>query len=263
MTMVAEKPADPLNLLTSHRRQIAERARRIGRRQGLPESDLDDFVADVMVKLIEDDYAVLRAFHGRSRVLTYVSTVILHLAQDERNRRWGKWRASAEARRLGLEAMTLERLLYREGHTSTDAERLLCEHFPRLRAEEAERLATLLPTREGRRFDSDDELDSMPAADRADDGDQVTERTVRKSRVLNLLRRGLAGLDPSWQLAIRQRYEQGWPAAEIARGIGLGTREVYRILEHAKRRLRRFLATEGIDAATALADLGWDHQCSA
>lgn len=254
----ADIPPDPLNFLTTHRRQIAERARRIGRRQGLPERDLDDFVADVMVKLIEDDYAVLRAFHGRSRVLTYVSTVILHLAHDELNRRWGKWRPSAQARRLGVEAVALERSLYRDGHTFVDSERLLLERFPQLRAEDVERLASQLPAREKRRFDSDEQLENLPAAERADDSDVCIERDARKCRVLTLLRRGLATLDPIWQLAITWRYERGQHAAEIAHGIGLETREVYRILEHAKRRLRRFLEAQGIDAHVALADLGWD-----
>lgn len=257
-TTTADTPPDPFNFLTTHRRQIAERARRIGRRQGLPERDLDDFVADVMVKLIEDDYAVLRSFHGRSRVLTYISVVILHFAHDELNRRWGKWRPSAQARRLGVEAMALERLLYRDGHTFADSERLLLERFPQLRAEDIERLTGQLPAREKRRFDGDELLENLPAAERADNSDVCLERDTRKLRVLALLRRGLATLDPIWQLAITWRYERGQHAAEIARGLDLETREVYRILEHAKRRLRRFLEAQGIDAHVALADLGWD-----
>src|SRR5262245_60854618 len=42
-------------------------ARATARRAGLAASEVDDFLSDVHLKLVEDGYAVLRSFGGRSR----------------------------------------------------------------------------------------------------------------------------------------------------------------------------------------------------
>src|SRR4029453_14108130 len=45
-----------------------------------------------MLRLVEDDYDVLRRFQARSSLPTYVTVVIQRLFLDYRNRLWGKWR---------------------------------------------------------------------------------------------------------------------------------------------------------------------------
>ena len=67
------------------------------------------------LKLIDDDYQILRGFRERSSLRTYLSTVVERLFLDYRIRQWGKWRPSAQARRAGALAVRLEALLHRDG----------------------------------------------------------------------------------------------------------------------------------------------------
>ena len=69
------------------------------RRHRLSPDESDDFRSVARVKLLEHDYAILRAFEGRSSIQTYLTVVIQRLFLDYRISAWGKWRPSAEARR--------------------------------------------------------------------------------------------------------------------------------------------------------------------
>jgi hypothetical protein len=67
-----------------------------------------------MLRLIENDYSLLRKFEGRSKFTTYLTAVIGRLLLEERQRAFGKWRPSREAKRRGSVATRLERFIYRD-----------------------------------------------------------------------------------------------------------------------------------------------------
>ena len=73
----------------------------VARRHHLATAEAEEFAAHVKLKLVENDYAVLRKFQGRSSMQSFLTTVISRLSLDLRNDEWGKWRPSAEARRSG------------------------------------------------------------------------------------------------------------------------------------------------------------------
>src|SRR5215213_9156070 len=97
----------------------------ICRRSRLDPAEAEDFASFVNIKLIEHNYEVIRKFEGRAAFGTYLTTVIQHLSYQYRVGMWGKWRPSAEARRLGETAITLERLISRDGYTYGEAVQLL------------------------------------------------------------------------------------------------------------------------------------------
>src|SRR5260221_10151464 len=97
----------------------------VSSRQHLSASDADDFASHVKLKLIEADYAVFRKFQGRSSLRTYLTIVIERLFLDYRISAWGKWRASAQAKRGGQGAGLLEQLLVRDGYGFEQACELL------------------------------------------------------------------------------------------------------------------------------------------
>jgi hypothetical protein len=53
------------------------------------------------LKLIENDYRILRSFEGLASLGTYLTTVIARLFLDFQIHEWGRWRPSAAATRLG------------------------------------------------------------------------------------------------------------------------------------------------------------------
>jgi DNA-directed RNA polymerase specialized sigma24 family protein len=97
-------------LLEAHFILIERRLQALSRRSRLPAHQADDFCSWALFKLVEDDYKVLARWEGRSSFSTYLTVVLVHLLQDFRTHLWGKWRASAAARRQGDRAVLLERL---------------------------------------------------------------------------------------------------------------------------------------------------------
>src|SRR5256885_17015280 len=93
----------------------------ISRRNRLDRNDAEDFCQVVKTKLLENNYEIIRKFEERSSITTYLTTVIQHLFYQYRVHLWGKWRPSAEAKRIGDKAITLERLIFREGYSTAEA----------------------------------------------------------------------------------------------------------------------------------------------
>ena len=91
------------------------------RRNRLNATESDEFRSDVRLHFIERNYEVLRKFEGRCALATYVNVVVQRVFFDWRNRMWGRWRPSTEARRLGPAAILLERLVTRDGWTLDQA----------------------------------------------------------------------------------------------------------------------------------------------
>ncbi|MBY0493959.1 MAG: hypothetical protein K2Y23_07065 [Cyanobacteria bacterium] len=69
-------------LLIDNLALIDQLARMTGRRQHLSVDEQQDFCGYVRLKLIEDDYAVLRKFKHRSSLWTYLAMVIERAALD-------------------------------------------------------------------------------------------------------------------------------------------------------------------------------------
>ena len=74
------------------------------RRNRLTKEEAEDFASVVKLKLIANDYEVLRAFAGRCSLAGYLTAVVQRAYIDHCNHLWGKWRPSAEAgRSLGVQ----------------------------------------------------------------------------------------------------------------------------------------------------------------
>src|SRR5205807_2076472 len=108
-----------------HLLMAEEIIRRICNRHRLSQEEAEDFHSFALLKLIEDDYARLRSFQGRSRLKTFLTVVLHRLLLDYRVQKWGKWRPTAEVRDLGKTAVELDRLLSRDGQTLENAVEIL------------------------------------------------------------------------------------------------------------------------------------------
>lgn len=219
-------------------------------RHRLPSADAEDFAQYVKLKLIENDYAVLRKFQGRSSLSTYVASVVSNAFQDFRNSLWGKFRASAEAQRLGPLAVLLEQYVVRDGLAFEEA----CSQMmstPGIDASRAdlERLAGLLPPRVRRRNEPQDLLDQSPAPDRADSNVLTAEKDVFRRRLWTALNIELGRLEPEDAALLALKYKSRRMVSEIATIMGLPQKSLYRRLEALQKRLRVALENEGLNAA--------------
>lgn len=221
------------------------------RRAGLRDSDAEDFASTVKIALMENDYAIIRAWEQRSSLGAYLAIVVQRLLSRERTRMWGRWHASAEAERLGAAAVLLEKLLLRDGRPLEEAIPIVRAIEPSLDRNAVEELASRLPAREAR-----PRLVSLPAADDAfaasgQADERAREADARKlaERAARVVRQTLATLPLEDRMLIRFHFGAGVSIAETARMLAVPQRPLYRRMEALLRQLREALEREGVGAA--------------
>jgi RNA polymerase sigma factor (sigma-70 family) len=220
------------------------------RRNHLPESEAEDFASFVTLTLLADDSAKLRQFGGRSSIQTYLSVVIDRLFLDYRRSRWGKWRPSAHAVRLGPAATVIEQLLARDGHSPDEAYELVTtNHRITMSRPEFDAIVALLPPRQPRRFHSEDVLVDIPATSaRPDELLLELEAGRREQSVSTALQQAMESLAPEDRLVLTMRFFDGHSVADIASALGLEQKALYRRIARLLRDLRLRLEADGVDA---------------
>jgi RNA polymerase sigma factor for flagellar operon FliA len=181
--------------------------------------------------------------------------VVQRFAIDFRIHEWGKWHASAEAKRLGEVAVNLERLLHREGRTLDEATTIL--GVPR---QSLEPLAARLPIRSPRRREVELEAAATLAAssdpaERAHDLD----RERASQRISDVVASFVGKMPEEERLIVQLRFENGMTVAQIARALQLDQKLLYRRIERHMRDLREELVRAGVGAPEALDLIGRDN----
>ncbi len=254
-------PRPPSDLRSLFERSLDEIERIvawISYRTCLRGDDAEEFRSWVHLKLMEDDFGILRRHSGRSSLATYLTAVIHNLARDFRSKRWGRWRPSAAAERLGVVAVQLETLLHRDGFSLGVATEMLQRHHGvRLSAVEIAALAERLPQAVKASVEGDERLESVPAHDRSDEGLLRSEGMATLEETRRALRESLAELDVEDRLILRMHYESGLTLAAVAAALGLRQRRLYTRRDASLRTLRAGLERRGLDAAEILAALHW------
>ena len=240
---------NPESTYLEHLTSIERIAAFVARKAHLNADDTAEFVQIVRVRLFEDDYAIIRKFEGRSSFSTYLTTVIVRLFHQWRVEQWGKWRPSAEARRLGDTAITLERLLTRDGFTLSEAINVLTTRSgAKASVAELEAIYVRLPLRNPRPGLVSGDVSPDAAAVDSDASDRVEssdrERTAR--RTMQILDGVLQTFDPEYRLILELRFWNAFKVPEIARALHLDQKKIYKRLDKLFAILRRALESAGV-----------------
>lgn len=234
----------PESVLAEHLQLIEEVIAAVCRRNSCSRDDCEEFAGTVKLKLILNDYATIRKFQGRSSFRSYLAVVIQNLFRDFRNHQWGKWRSSAQAKRLGALALRLEELRHRAGYTLDEALTMLGAGTCGQPAEELKDLAARLPvrSRRGLRSEGDEALASIPAQEPDPEAELLgKERAAAAALLCSRLRVAVGGLPAEDRLLLRLRFEEGLSIAKIAHSLQLDQKSLYRRCERISRRLRATL----------------------
>ncbi|HEX7191140.1 MAG TPA: sigma-70 family RNA polymerase sigma factor [Thermoanaerobaculia bacterium] len=226
------------------------------RRYGLRPEDAEEFASVVKLKLIENDYAILKAYEGRSSFATFISIVVQRMAIDFRIHEWGKWHASAEAKRLGPLAVDLERLLHREGRTFGEAAAILHES-----RETIEQLAGRLPARPPRRRDVAIEEAEPAAITKPAEAEELafaSDRRRTSEKVSAIMSALLSRVPDDEQLILQLRFEGGMTVAQIAKVLQIDQKVTYRRIERRMRELKEELLRARVDPRDVLDLIGRD-----
>jgi len=250
---------NPEEIYLENLRTIERIAAFVARRNHLGADDAGEFVQDVRVWLLEDDYAVIRKFEGRSSFSTYLTTVIVRLFHQWRVRQWGKWRPSAEARRIGDKAITLERLLSRDGLTFAEAVQVLTTPAGSpYTVEELEAIYCRIPTRTPRpMLIADDVLpECASVAPDAESHASRGERADAARRTAAALDTVLASVDAEDRTILQMRFWHAMKVPEIAQALHLDQKKLYKRLDRLFATLRRGLENAGLSRADVASVLG-------
>src|SRR5262245_13477885 len=219
----------------------------IGRRNGLHGADAEDFAADVRLKLLQDDYAVLRKYRGASNRTTFLTVVISNLFRDHRIKHWGKWRPSAEAKRQGEVAVRLEAAIYRDQLSFEQACGFLAQDS-RLKVDRAElrKVLASLPHRAPKRHENGGYVEDVPSSDSADGPLLDHERERRLQAAKAALGHAVDRLAPEDRVIVRLHFYEGFSIADVARAVRIPQKPLYARMKRLLETLHKDLAAQGI-----------------
>ena len=250
---------NPQDLFESQLDLIEKVIEYVRRRHQLLGDRGDDFGSYAKLEIIDKDYAVLRKFRGKSRLQTYLTTVIHRLFLDYQIKRWGKWRPSAKAKKLGTVAVQLETLLSRDGHSLNEATEILKTNYQVATSrEKLTEIATALPHRTSRRFESDERLADVTARDGAEQAVLDRERGDAARKIEAALGEAMESLGAEDRLVLKMRFEEGFTVAQIASALDLEQRPLYTRIEKSLKKLRDVLEQKGVSADQMGRILGWE-----
>ena len=238
---------DARELLVSNLALIDRAIAFASRRNRLSPDESEEFKSIVHLKLVENDYAILRKYEGRSSLAAYMSVVVHRMLLDHRIHIWGKWHPSAEARRMGDVAVELEKLLHRDGRTIDEALPAMQQQNRSVTRESLQQIAGRLPPRSAKKRHVD--LDEAQHVATSEEPARLSSEQHRLSaRISAVVREFLAQLDPDDRLVLQLRFDGGMSVADISRSLRLDQKALYRRVENRLRELRKVLVDHGFTA---------------
>ena len=246
-SIICALPVDYKRFVLDSLPLLEEAVRFVARRHLLSADDTDELAAAARLKLIDNDYEVLRRFQGRSSIRTFLVKVVHHQFLDQRNARWGKWRPSARARRLGPLAIELDGLVTRDGLPVDQAVEWLLAKKVGVTREELQNVAGQLPRRSRRRFMAE-ELVQTIGDQSEDDMICAIDRRSNARRIEQALQAGLNRLEPRDRQLLRMRYQGGLQVSRMARLLYQPQQALYRRFDTVFAVLRSEFERHGVKA---------------
>jgi RNA polymerase sigma factor (sigma-70 family) len=239
---------DYQRLLLDHLDLVDQIVRTTGRRRHLSSTEREDFASFVHLRLVEDDYAILRKFQNRSTLWTYLAAVIERMSLDFCAEKWGRWRPSAMAERLGPVAVTLERLVTRDSHTVEEAiEIVRTNHDVGLTYAELRRIWDQLPARVRTTEVGEEAAATVSSTDTSEITIEDSDRRKSIERLQRTLKTAFDEIAAQDRVLIALRFDQDMSMVEIAKLTGSSVPTLHRRLDKSVKQLRLALTRAGFD----------------
>jgi RNA polymerase sigma factor (sigma-70 family) len=239
---------DYQRLLLDHLDLIQQIVRTTGRRRHLSTTELDDFASFVNERLVDGNYAILRKFQSRSTLWTYLAAVIERLSLDFCTEKWGKWRPSAMAERLGPVAVVLEQLVTRDSHTIEEAiEIIKTNHGVDRTYAELRSIWEQLPTRVRATEVGEEAAANISSEDSSETTVEDADRRKDIARLQRALHAAFASIATQDRVVIALRFDQDLSIAEISRLTRVSVPTLHRRLDKSVKQLRLALSQAGFD----------------
>jgi RNA polymerase sigma factor (sigma-70 family) len=245
---------NPENILSS--REILDKIEAICKRHFADENEQNESFVFILDKLKADDFRRLRGYRGKSRITTYLYSLVNTLVIDYRRQNYGRRRIPAAVAKLGKWAETVYRLVCWQKFSFDDAYDLLqvedLFEGPYERYLQAIAPIRDAPCRENPSFQSlDEEKASVP------ENPQYLETNplealidkldhTRRGKAIKVIQATTETLSQEDQLLIRLVYASGQPVSAVAKMIGRSAPSARRRLKRLLTQFREQLLAEGI-----------------
>ena len=236
-------------MLLAHLPVLQSVVAHVARRHRLGGADRDELLSMARLKLVEDDYAVVRRFSGRASFRAYLAVVVERVWLDDRAARWGRWRPSAIARRLGPLAVRLEAMLYRDRRPVGEAIQELRARGGPDSEDEVRELAGRLPPRVARHDVEEEQARDVAAPGGADAAVLDAEAAATAAAAERAIADALAAMPARDRLVLQMHFLDGTRVADIARVLGVPQKPLYGQVERSLAALRTSLERAGVSAA--------------
>ena len=267
---VQVRPIEEL-ALALHWQMVTDVVERSRRKLGADEEEGETVESKVKLKLYSDNFAIIRNFRRESSFPGYLRTIVQRTFHDLRVERFGKWHHSAAAERLGPLAKDLERMIYREGYTQSEAISTLLTSNPEISRAALESTLEELPIKQRRpSMVSMEGIEDVISTDSDSDILMITGEHFRLSeRAAAVVRQFMDGLEDVDRKLLQFLFERNLKISTIARMLMKDQKGLYRRRDELLARLRKELENVGMgqkDAAdlyrhiAKIADFGFEKR---
>ncbi len=244
---------NPEEILSSS--DVLNKIETVCRRHFSADNDVNECFIFVIDSLKSQDYKRLRAFKGRSKLTTYLYTLVNSLVIDFRRKKYGRRRIPAAVRKLGQWAEAVYRLICWQRFSVDDAfgflqvDGLYEGGYDRFRQEIIP--IQNAPCRENPRIQSIDNPESV-ASHLSDARSNPMEKLIekldyqRRFRAAGIIREMTGELSEQDQLLVRLVYGSDHSVRAAAATVGLSTTTVRNRLKRLLTLFRKKLLAAGI-----------------
>lgn len=251
---MVDNPIHPETILSS--KEILHKIEAVCKRHFADENEQHESFVFILDGLKADNFKRLRAYKGKSRLTTYLYSLINTLVIDYRRKTYGRRRIPAAVVKLGKWAEAVYRLVCWQKFSFDDAYDLLRveDSFDGPYERYLQAIAPIreAPCRENPRFQSlDEDGSSVPENPHNPDTNPLEALIdkldhTRRGKALKIIRAATARLSQEDQMLIRLVYASGQPVTNVAKMIGMSAPSARRRLKRLLTQYREQLLAEGI-----------------
>ncbi|MGD9114955.1 MAG: sigma-70 family RNA polymerase sigma factor [Desulfobacterales bacterium] len=252
--LVNGMPMDPEKILSSG--DILEKIEAVCKRHFSNENDQNESYVFILDSLKANNFKRLRAYKGKSKLTTYLYSLINSLIIDFRRKRYGRRRIPAGVAKLGTWAEAVYRLVCWQKFSFDDAYDFLQIEglFEGPYNQYLKEIAPIrkAPCRENPAFQSINEVSSNSLQSMNSANSNPLEFLIgkldhkRRIKALKIIRETTAELSQEDQLLVRLVYGSEQPVKTAANIIGFSASSARRRLKRLLMRYRERLLSEGI-----------------
>lgn len=221
--------------------------------KGLKEEEVEEFKSEVMLKLCENDYKILREYKGKSSFKTYIIVVISRIYIDLLRKKIGRWRASKVAEVYGETGRLIEELIYKKGYSISEACKVLSYNYGiKISEEEIEEITkNIYPKENINKVDFKEIKDSIKSADLYPDKEmEVEEREAKRYAIERIIKEEIEKLSDIDKLIIKLKFESNISTNRISKALGISNFLLKKKIKEIMELLKESVIKRGYDEET-------------